>query len=52
MNEYQLANQNLLNHYERINKNHSFLVNLLIRNTSPEASKIIKEYLEFLENEQ
>jgi hypothetical protein len=40
--EYQSANQNLLNWYERINKNHSFLINLLIRNTSLEASKIIK----------
>ena len=50
MNDYQKANEILLNHYERINKNHNFLVNLLIKNTSPEVSKIIKEYLEFLEN--
>jgi hypothetical protein len=51
MNEYQEDYQNLLNNYERINKNHSFLVNLLIINTSPEATKIIQEYLKFLENE-
>jgi uncharacterized protein with NRDE domain len=50
MDDYQEANNYLLSSYERINKNHNFLVNLLIRNTSPEASKIIKKYLEFLEN--
>jgi uncharacterized protein with NRDE domain len=50
MDDYQKANNYLLSSYERINKNHNFLVNLLIRNTSSEASKIIKEYLEFLEN--
>lgn len=47
--EQQIAYENLIAKYEEISVNHSYLIDILNRNISPDVLVVIKQYLDYLE---